>query len=478
MNPLRARSLRHGLWLAVGLLLALLLARPATAGDARVGEFKKAWAEASVDPEPPADGGDKNGKRGGPRPDTPDQVLAKRGTAQLAALEKLKPLGTVDAAQALAAVLVDPRCHWKAHAAALEMLGKAPEKPIHDWVTKAVASDPDARLRCLLCGVVASWGEEDAVKGLVPLLRDKAPTVVAAAADVLSHVKKIDVVDALVAAIKDARDARAIDDLSTALRVLTGRAYQDPGEWTSWWSAEKEKFSFDAPASEPAKVETGGGLPKTTSDGSGLFDKVASEHVCFLIDNSGSMRIQGEVLEATAGGAGTKTKDDPNSPDAKKKLCTRLEYVQKELVSVIDNQLSKKASFNVMAFASDVVPWQKKLVPANDGNRTAAKSWVTALKPTSETNIYGALEAAFADKEVDTIYLLTDGFPDFGRFIATDSIVGEVKKWNATRKVRIHCICYLVGEGTKFKVIENKSMSKTFMKTLAEETGGTFKVFE
>ena len=42
----------------------------------------------------------------------------------------------------------------------------------------------------------------------------------------------------------------------------------------------------------------------------------------------------------------------------------------------------------------------------------------------------------------------------------------------------IHTIAYVVGDGKKFSVLENKDMSKNFMKQLAEESGGTFKCFE
>jgi hypothetical protein len=335
------------------------------------------------------------------------------------------------------------------------------------------------RLRCLLCGVVGSWGEDDALRVLTPLLRDKQGVVIASAAEVLGRVHKREAVEALLAALKDAKDARAKDDLSFALRQLTKKEFQDALEWSSWWEAEKDKFSFDAKPAEEKPAEGPSALPRTTSDGSGLYERVTSERVCFVIDNSGSMKITGEVVEETkpVQGTGTHSKDPP-SPDAKKKTVSRLEYVQKELVNVIDQQLSKRSTFNVIAFASEVVPWRKSLVPATDANKNAAKTWVQALKPTSETNIYGALEAAFADKDVDTIYILTDGFPDWGKYQTTDAICGEVKRWNDTRKVKIHCICYLVGDATKFHVIENKSMSKTFMKRLADESGGTFKCFE
>jgi hypothetical protein len=459
-------SRRHA---ALAAAAILLLVAPVFAADPTVQEFKKAWEESSAVEEAEA-----------------------RAKAQVKALEKLKSATSVDAAQALVAIAIDPKVHWKPHEVATDLLGKMQEKPVRDWVLRELAStsESETRVRCVLCSVVAGWGDDDAEKVLVPLLKDKHAVIVASAADALSRVKRLTVVDALIAALKDAKDARVQNDISFALRRLTKKDLSDPAEWASWWSAERDKLTFDPPApaeggaSEPAPAEgaeTGSAVPRTTSDGSGLYERVTSEHVCFVIDQSGSMRTTGDVLEEEKSSDPASTKTKPGaSPDQNRKKSTvsRLDYVKRELVNVIDAQLSKRASFNVIAFATDVTPWKKSLVAATDATKAAAKTWVNALKPTSETNLYGALEAAFADPSVDTIYLLTDGFPDYGKFIATDAICGEVKKWNATRKVRIHCICYLVGDGAPFHVIENKSMSKSFMKRLAADTGGTFKCFE
>jgi hypothetical protein len=423
------------------------VALPALAGDDAVNKFKADWSAAQAAP-------DKQ------RPD----LLVK-------ALEHLRGAGSVDAAQAAVTVAIDSQIHWKAHDAAAAVLRSMTADAVRAWAMKGLAGDKDARVRVVLCDLVATYPAEIATKALVPALKDKDGVVVSSAAFALSNVKEKDVVSALVQALKDAKDARIQADLSGALEKLTQKTFASAAEWESFWAQSKDAFVFDAAPAADKPEEASGGVPKTTSNGSGLYQTISSNKVVFVIDISYSMRITGEVQEdpkGTAGGGGAPVK----------RTLSRLEYVQRELSAAIDQQLSKKCLFNVIAYSTKVFPWKTKLVEANEANRKAAKTWVLALKPDSETNTYDALEAAFADKQVDTIYLLTDGFPTDGKFIIMDEIRGEVRKWNATRKVRIHTIAYVVGDGTKFSVLENKGMSKNFMKQLAEESGGTFKCFE
>ncbi|MEI2784987.1 MAG: hypothetical protein V9E82_04690 [Candidatus Nanopelagicales bacterium] len=80
-----------------------------------------------------------------------------------------------------------------------------------------------------------------------------------------------------------------------------------------------------------------------------------------------------------------------------------------------------------------------------------------AAAPTSSTRSKRRL-----DSTVDTIYLLTDGEPSAGRIVAPDDIVDEVKRWNRSRQIVIHCI----GLG-----IVHLGPSKQ----LAEQSGGSYR---
>jgi hypothetical protein len=102
------------------------------------------------------------------------------------------------------------------------------------------------------------------------------------------------------------------------------------------------------------------------------------------------------------------------------------------------------------------------------------------------TNIYDALETAFkmmgvgtaADRTkepvYDTVFFMTDGRPTSGKVTDPKLILGEVRRWNESRKVRIH----VVGMGGKKK--DDETADKTqrddvdpeFLKALAAQNGG------
>jgi hypothetical protein len=108
----------------------------------------------------------------------------------------------------------------------------------------------------------------------------------------------------------------------------------------------------------------------------------------------------------------------------------------------------------------------------NAVNRKKALEWVEALKTREATNVYDALESAFAlgtprsplrsAGVPDTMYFVSDGAPTAGKFLKPDVIREHVRRWNATRGVKIH----VVGVGADHDVV--------FCRSLAEENGGFY----
>jgi Mg-chelatase subunit ChlD len=112
-----------------------------------------------------------------------------------------------------------------------------------------------------------------------------------------------------------------------------------------------------------------------------------------------------------------------------------------------------------MVFFDDrIEPWRKGLVPIK-ANLKEAHAAVQKLAPRGQTNIFDALEFAFAHKDADTIYLLSDGDPTNGRVIDPDDILREVRKINRLRQIVIHTISF---------------GSSRFMRGLATENGGQY----
>jgi hypothetical protein len=78
--------------------------------------------------------------------------------------------------------------------------------------------------------------------------------------------------------------------------------------------------------------------------------------------------------------------------------------------------------------------------------------------------VYDTLEFALQDREVDTIFILSDGYPSAGRYVDTDSILREIKVLNRSRGVSINGIAF----GEQSHLLER----------LAAENNGEYKFIE
>ena len=390
---------------------------------------------------------------------------ADRHPAQVVALGKLAKATTVEAAQAALRIALEPSPHWTVPDAAMQALASLEGDAVRTWIAaEARGSDSGAR-RALLLAVVATWPVAVAKATLVPALRDGDPAAVAAAVDGLARIREKETVATLIRALREARLPRTRDDVVLALFRLTGKPFHDPVEWETWWTAEHATFELErvdpGPREQPELS-----VPRTTSDGTGLYERITSERVIFVIDLSRSMTAEGPVHAAD----GKVAKDRP--------VLSRLAYVRRELVAAIEAQLGPAVRFNVIAFGTTVHPWKPQLVEATPDNKKAVTAWLAGLEVEDDTSSYDALAAAFTDRAADTIYFLSDGFPTRGLYTHADSILGEVRKWNVTRKVRLHTIAYLVGDASTRTYHEDKRVARDFMRRLAAESGGRFRRFD
>ena len=89
-----------------------------------------------------------------------------------------------------------------------------------------------------------------------------------------------------------------------------------------------------------------------------------------------------------------------------------------------------------------------------------ALRYVDKLEANGGTNLFDALELAFKDVDVDTIFVLSDGEPTAGSVRDPGSIRRLVASWNEQRQIRIHCIAI----GGTLKLLE----------ALAADSGGEY----
>uniref|UniRef100_A0A8D1IPF5 VWFA domain-containing protein n=1 Tax=Sus scrofa TaxID=9823 RepID=A0A8D1IPF5_PIG len=94
-------------------------------------------------------------------------------------------------------------------------------------------------------------------------------------------------------------------------------------------------------------------------------------------------------------------------------------HIQHSLRLLLEEQLSNKDSFNIIAFGSTIESWRPEMVAASHDNLQSAWRWVLSLRCQGSRNVLSALRKAvevdFKDKDKQQsqgIYLFTGGIPD------------------------------------------------------------------
>jgi hypothetical protein len=346
--------------------------------------------------------------------------------------------------------------------AALRGLGHLASDAARRYLTKEAAKAADWQRRALLVRVFGGRGDAEAREALISALDDKVWQVRAAAIAGLARHKSIPAVDALVACfakldLAAAEGQRLAGDLRDALETLTGKSFATAAEWREFWAEKRDGFEFSTKERDPRTVVVSGTVERAPK----LYDEILSKRVLLVIDTSGSMLIET--------GAEAKTE--------KPLGLSRWEVLRRELERVI-GELSEATRFNIVAFADESISWKEKLVPATKASKSEAVRFVSKLRADGATNSYGALELAFKDTAADTIYFLSDGYPTAGKTIDFTKILEEVKRWNFTRNVKIHTIAFVAGDGRPRMIVEDKGQAKEFMKRLAAENGGQYRLVE
>jgi len=235
--------------------------------------------------------------------------------------------------------------------------------------------------------------------------------------------------------------------LADALWQLTAQPFdEDEEKWAAWWKVAKSDFKV---ATDKQRDKAEAALEKqrltqrTVSKAKFFGIKVESHRVIFVIDVSGSMMESMYGREIDGRGA------------------ARIDIAKQELAQAIKN-LDPGALFNIFAFSNGVARWSQEDIGVNNSTtRQGALTWIERLGASGGTNLYDSVREAFADKDVDTIFILSDGEPTVGDEIDPFRIRQDVAKWNKYRKVKINAIAI----GGNLEVLE----------WLAKDAGGTYR---
>jgi len=258
-------------------------------------------------------------------------------------------------------------------------------------------------------------------------------------------------------ALQSLRDARSVGpiiaqmqkeigrvkvEFGDVLFALTGQPFRQASKsWSRWWEGARENFEIISEEElEDARAAMELRRLKEVTNSKFFGIRIISQRVIFIIDVSGSME-ESMRLQFEGG-----------------KALTRMAVARRELTLAIQG-LARGALFNIITFSSGVDSWLEGGVAAADStSREEAEAFVSRLLPGGGTNLYEAIQLAFEDPDVDTIFILSDGEPSAGAVTDPGAIRNEVASWNEHRGIAINTIAV----GGRFRILE----------WLSEDSGG------
>jgi len=260
---------------------------------------------------------------------------------------------------------------------------------------------------------------------------------------ILGDMRTKDAVGPIIARMPEER-GRMLHEFADVLWILTGEPFRTrAASWQSWWADEEDRFQIisEEELGKRAAEEEERRLRQISNIKTEFFGiRIVSERVIFVIDTSGSM------AEATRGEA------------AGEVPLPRIEVAKRELTRALES-LEENTLFNIITFSSGVTPWLDSVAGSSQRARDEAYEWVSRLGAGGATNLYGALEAAFEDPDVDTLVVLSDGEPTGGETDDPYRIREVVQGWNENRGVVMHTIAV----GGSLQILE----------WIAEDSGGS-----
>jgi HEAT repeat protein len=320
----------------------------------------------------------------------------------------------------------------------------------NEWLRKveALASNPRQEVRNAALMQLGKTGDKKFIAPLVAAVSHAEWSTRVAALNGLVTMRAPEGIGAIIAQM-DKETGLMLVRFADALWKLTGKPFRTSvPAWRSWWEKEGPGFT-PVSLSELAKLEAEEELRrlKQTTKAATFFGiRILSHRVIFILDVSGSMN---EVLRS-------EYVDKQGKP--------RIEVAKGELAKCID-ALEPASLFNIITFSSDVDHWlDGGVAEFSQSNKDEAKKFVAALGAGGATNLYDALKIAFTDKDVDTIFVLSDGEPTAGEVTDQFVIRERVQQWNEHRGIVIHTIAV----GGTFQILE----------WLAQDTGGSHRKFQ
>jgi len=293
----------------------------------------------------------------------------------------------------------------------------------------------DARLDVI--ELAASGGGAGALEVLVPALGDEDRRVRRGVVEALARLRQKAAIEPLIALLAVEKDKRVRDAVAQALFVTTGQyLYDDLAVWRAWWQEHRATFAVPAEVPELPKA------PKVGKYATTFYGvPVSSERIVFVLDQSGSMAAPHIGPKGEVGGR------------------TQLERAVEEVAQVV-SKLGDGARVDVICFETAVHAWKPRLVALGAASRKDLARWLSKLEPENGTNLWDGLARALSMRDVDAIYVLSDGAPNGGKWRRAADILREALTLNRRRRVAIHCV--------------SLSRDSALLRDLARSNGGMY----
>ncbi|MDH5641755.1 MAG: hypothetical protein OEY28_10710, partial [Nitrospira sp.] len=263
------------------------------------------------------------------------------------------------------------------------------------WLKETAAdSSAEADVRLVTTRHLGAFNDNvECFEIIVNNLKDRSWRVRDAAVETIPAFRKMDeekVILALINAL--AREKGKLrKTISEALQDITGEKIgTDPDEWSDWFKNKKRKEE----GLPPRRGKKGGGT-RVKIFGTENF----SDRYVFLIDTSTSMtkRITPEQKEELKRSItkGPKDEEDKRRPLDWTKINTKLDLAREEMIRSLEILDPELTTFTIISFSEDMTLFKPELVPTSEANVKAAADWLRALSGRKQTNIFGALDAAY-----------------------------------------------------------------------------------
>lgn len=337
------------------------------------------------------------------------------------------------------------------------------DAPAAETLAREAASAAEPEVRMVAVEALGRQRRATVVLPLAKALGDRCWQVAAVAVDALERVGGSTAVGVLVDALSEA-EGRLRTDVNRALATLTGEDFHENGpRWRQWWRANRATYRGRPAIADPDAIAAGRKRSWMNRTRGVAFYGIAtsSKRVVYILDISGSMNERATRAETVA--------SDGDADPEPRRIDAAIAALDRSITALDDD-----ATFNIVFYQTTVVSWRTEQVAATPANRDAARKWARGIVARGGTNLFGAIEHAFAlsgrstldarfPTAADTFFVLSDGQPTVG-LVDADAIVDAVRRLNRFRRVCIHTIA--VGEGA----------DAPFLARLAEATGGLTRV--